>query len=315
MKMRGAVIGVGYLGTFHAQKYKALCEGAFSGKIECVGVCDSSAEQSQKVASSLALPSFVNPKDLLGRVDLVSIATVTQSHFDLAKMFLENGVHVNVEKPIAATSEQGRALIKLAKEKRLILSVGHSERFSPAYKALEARASKPLFMELQRHAPYKSRGADVSVVHDLMIHDIDLALNLDKSEVKVLSAQGGRLISPTLDWARCELAFASGARAHISVSRMASAMTRTLRSVSAQEICEANLQTGDFSIASRLGPSEAKLETHAFGKSDNLMFETEAFFRAVLGDAAPVITGEQGQMALEISDSVVAMSAQGSQKL
>ena len=303
MKLRGAVVGVGYL---HSQKYKALCSSTFAGKIEFVGVCDLNAEQSQKVAQTLEVQSFKDPKELLGKIELVSIATVTQSHYEVAKMFLENGVHVNVEKPIAATVDQAQKLITLAKSKGLVLTVGHSERFNPAYRFLQNQNHKPVFMDLQRHSPYKSRGADVSVVHDLMIHDLDLALNLDSTEVKVNRAQGGRVLSPTLDWARCELQFASGAQAHISVSRLAAQMTRTLKLVTSQGVSEVNLQTGDLAV-SRVEGREVVVATQSFGKSDNLLQETENFFHSVLGDSLPMISGAQGLRALQLCEDVVQM--------
>jgi predicted dehydrogenase len=306
MKLRGAVVGVGYLGNFHAQKYRALSSGTFQDKIEFVGVCDLNLAQAQKVAGELSVQAFSKPQDLVGKVDFVSIATVTSSHYEMAKLFLQNGIHVNVEKPMTVKVSEAQELLALAKSKGLVLCVGHSERFNPAYRALKEIVQKPVHMDLQRHASFKSRGSDVSVVHDLMIHDLDLAISMDPSACKITRAVGGVMMTKTLDWADCGLKFASGATAHISVSRMAPQMTRAMKVFDAERAYEANLQTGDLAV---MTPSKTELgfvvEQKNCGKGDNLLLETEAFFRAVLGEAAPIITGEHGLEALRLVEEVV----------
>ena len=136
MKLRGAVIGVGYLGNFHAQKYRDLSRGIFKDKIEFIGVCDLNKLQAEKIASEFSVQAFSDPKDLIGKVDLVSIVTITPKHYELAKMFLENGIHVNVEKPMTVKVSEAQELVALAKKKGMTLCVGHSERFSPAFREL-----------------------------------------------------------------------------------------------------------------------------------------------------------------------------------
>ncbi len=310
MKLRGAVIGVGYLGTFHGQKYRDLCQNRFQNQIEFVGVCDVNAEQAKKVASDLGVTAFFDPQELIGKVDLVSIATVTSSHFEMAKLFLENGIHVNVEKPMTVTTVEAETLVAMAKAKKLTLCVGHSERFNPAFQAMKSEIKKISHMDLQRHAPYKSRGAEVSVVHDLMIHDIDLALSLDSSSCQVIRAEGGALLSKTLDWANADLHFSSGATAHISVSRMAPQMTRVLKVIEASCCHEVNFQTGDWSLLSPTTPDLGlKIEVKNCGKGDNLKLETEAYFQAVLNQAPSAITGEDGRRALRIVEQVIAKVA------
>ncbi len=314
----GAVIGVGYLGTFHAQKYRHLCQNQFKEQISFLGVCDSQMEQTQKVASDLGVLGFSNPKELIGKVDLVTIATTTSSHYDIAKLFLDNRVHVNVEKPMAVTSSEANELISLAKSKNLILCVGHSERFNPTFQALRGHIRFARHFDLQRHSSYKSRGTDVSVVHDLMIHDIDLALSLDQSHCEVSYAQGGKFISSTLDWAQACLRFSSGTTAWISVSRMAASASRLLKVVEKDCCHEVNFQTGEWSILSpiqRESKSEGGIsaplgtglavEVRSGGKGDNLLSETEAFFKAVLQQSPPMVTGEDGCRALRIVEQVV----------
>src|SRR5690606_23223629 len=139
--------------------------------------------QADKIAAELGVKSFHRPEDLIGQVDLVTVAASTLSHYDVAKTFLENGVHVNVEKPITATVPQAEELIALAQKKNLKLAVGHIERFNPSVNELRKHIKNPRTIELIRTAPYKARGADVSVLHDLMIHDMDLLFWLSGSEI------------------------------------------------------------------------------------------------------------------------------------
>ncbi|GIL17727.1 MAG: oxidoreductase [Oligoflexia bacterium] len=307
MKLRAAVVGVGYLGQFHAQKYKQLSETQFQGQLELVGVCDLNADQAKKVGESLGVQWFTHPKDLIGKVDMVAIASVTLAHYELAKLFLENNIHVNVEKPITEKVSQAQELVKLAKEKNLILCVGHSERFNPAFVEAQRRMTKPLWVENHRHAPFKSRGADVSVIHDLMIHDIDMLLSLDQSPCRVVSAQGGSLITKTYDWASATFEFQSGLKALITTSRVAQQMTRSMKIIEKNQVIEANLQTGDL-VVTQIGTAGESLQftSHQSGKGDNLLIETEAFIKAVLKKAPSVITGQDGLRALEMVEQVIA---------
>jgi predicted dehydrogenase len=224
----------------------------------------------------------------------------------MAKLFLQNGIHVNVEKPMTVTVAEAEELLAIAKQNNLILCVGHSERFNPAFRAVQGLVKKPVHIDLQRHASFKPRGSDVSVAHDLMIHDMDLAISLDSTPCKIVHAVGGKVLTKTLDWADCDLEFASGATAHISVSRMAPQMTRFMKVSDGHRAYEANLQTGDYAV---LTPSKTEVgfsvEQKNAGKGDNLLLETEAFIRAVLGEADPVITGRHGLEALRLVEEVV----------
>jgi len=304
MKLRGAVVGVGYLGNFHAQKYRTLCDGVFSGKIQFVGVCDTNFAQAEKVAKENNVKAFSKIEELVGQVDFVTIATVTSSHFEIARFFLEKGIHINVEKPMTVTVEQAYELVRIAKEKGLVLCVGHSERFNPAFRELKTKISKPKYIELSRHAPYKSRGADVSVVHDLMIHDLDLALSLDESSYKVTDVVGGKIISTTYDYAAVTIQFESGLDVRISVSRLAGAMTRMMKVICSEKVFEANLQTGDLIMTSKDSAQGLVTTATNCGKGDNLLLETEAYFYACLGEKTPFITGEQGLRALSVAEEI-----------
>ena len=185
--LRSAVIGVGYLGRFHAQKYKSI------PNVELVAVSDLDESRSREVAKELGVNSVPDYTSLKGKVDIVSVAASTQSHFKIAKWCLENGISVFVEKPITTTSEEAQILCHLAQEKSLVLQVGHIERFNPAMVSAREVLHNPLFIEVHRLAPFTLRGADVNVVLDLMIHDLDVILSLVRSPVKLIGRWRSRL--------------------------------------------------------------------------------------------------------------------------
>src|SRR5690606_14529762 len=169
-RVRTGAVGTGYLGKFHAEKYAALPEA------ELVGVCDIDERAGRQVAEALGVRYFKDHTELAGRVDAVTIAATTSAHFELAKYFLEHGVHVLVEKPMTRTAEQARLLTELAERKGLKLQVGHVERFNPALLSARESLTDIDFIECHRLAPFTARGADVDVVRDLMIHDLDVML-------------------------------------------------------------------------------------------------------------------------------------------
>ena len=304
--LRAAVIGVGYLGNFHSQKYKLLSQDP-KWDLQLVGVCDSHFPQAEKIAKDLQVPAFSRPQDLLGQVDLVTIATTSPTHFASAKMFLENGVHVNVEKPMALNSVEAAQLVSIAKANSLCLAAGHSERFNPAFIELKKALHRPKLLEFCRHAPFKARGSEVSVILDLMIHDLDLMLSMDSTQVRVTMAQGGSLVSETYDWATAAFEFESGMKCTMSSSRVAPAMVRSIRAAHTAGIITANLQTGDLEFAKKsdgIEPSVVQTVVSA-GRGDNLLAETESFVSAVLGKSHLVASGEAGEKALALAEIVI----------
>ncbi|KYG64962.1 oxidoreductase [Bdellovibrio bacteriovorus] len=302
-KLRAAVIGVGYLGNFHAQKYKN------NPHVELVGVCDHSPAQADKIAAELKVSSFHRPQDLVGQVDLVTIAASTLSHFELAKLFIENGIHVNVEKPITATLSQAKELVALAKSKNVKLAVGHIERFNPSIIELKKYIKKPRLIELTRMATFKTRGADVSVLHDLMIHDIDLLLWLSGSEIESMTGMGSKLISNEMDIACVSFKMKNGVQAVINVSRVSSGMTRSVRIVQDEATYFAN--TGSLELEKvEKGPGgeePVKITKWTVDKADALQSETNAFIEAVRENKTPVVTGDDGLRALQAIEDVGAM--------
>lgn len=299
-KLRGAVVGVGYLGNFHAQKYKN------NPHVELVGVCDHFPAQADKIAAELGVKSFHKPQDLVGEVDLVTIAASTLSHFELAKMFLQNGIHVNVEKPITATVPQAEELLVLAQKNNLKLAVGHIERFNPAVNDLQKHLKNPKFIELTRMAPYKARGADVSVLHDLMIHDMDLLFWLSGSEIESMVCSGTKLVSKELDTASVSFKMKNGIHAVINVSRVSPVAQRSIRVL--QDDCTLFAQTGSLEIEKVVpGPGGDQLVTVTkwnVEKADALQKETDAFIDCVLNNKQPVVTGLDGLKALKAIEEV-----------
>jgi predicted dehydrogenase len=223
-------------------------------------------------------------------------------------LFLANRIHVNVEKPIAETSAQGKELVTLAAQKKLCLGVGHSERFNPAFQYLYERKSGVRYLEMHRHAPYKTRGADVSVLHDLMIHDMDLLMSLVGEKFKILSASGGCLVSKTYDWANCTLQFESGLQALVTTSRLAAQMTRSIKAVFADKVININLQTGQVEQTANSLSIEGLLQTTSIdtGKGDNLLTETASFIQSILDKKPAVISGSDGLRALQAVEDIIA---------
>ena len=305
-KLRAAVVGVGYLGTFHAQKYKALSEKK-EMNLEFVGVCDLSASQVEKVAQELGVLPFARPELLVGKVDAVTIATITPTHYELAKFFLENKIHVNVEKPICLKTSEAEYLVKLAKLNGLSLCVGHSERFSPVFCELKAYLPKPQFLEFNRYAPFKMRGSDVSALHDLMIHDLDLMLSMDSSPFRLVTAQAGKMVTKAYDWCSATFEFKSGLKAQINCSRLSKTMVRSIRAIDARHIWTANLQTGDLEQTMVVESIDAPVafETKQLGRGDNLLTETEAFLNLIQKKPTLAVTGEEGLKALDCVEQII----------
>ncbi|UOF02411.1 Gfo/Idh/MocA family protein [Bdellovibrio reynosensis] len=300
-KLRGAVIGVGYLGNFHAQKYKN------NPNVELVGVCDHFPAQADKIAADLGVKSFHKPEDLIGQVDLVTIAASTLSHYELAKMFLQNGVHVNVEKPITATVPQAEELVAFAQKNNLKLAVGHIERFNPSVLEVKKHLKNPKVIELNRMATYKTRGADVSVLHDLMIHDIDMLFFLSGSEIESMIGTGSKLVSKELDTASVTFKMKNGVVGIINVSRVSSGMQRSVRVIQEDNTIFALTGTHELEKVEKGNgtPDElVKITKWTVNKEDALQKETDAFIDAVLNNKNPVVTGLDGLKALKAIEDV-----------
>jgi predicted dehydrogenase len=301
MALRGAVIGVGYLGQFHAQKIKAHPDA------ELVAVCDYSFEQAKKVAADLGTTAVEKKEDLLGKVDFVQIAASTQAHFDLAKFFLENKIPTLVEKPIAATVEQARTLCDLAEKNQVLFTVGHIERFNPAFKYLKENKTGATYLEINRLAPFRPRGSDVSVLHDLTIHDIDLVQWIFGEPIISYEVAGTKLIKPTIDDVSIRLKLKSGVQVTINNSRVTPQIIRNYRLVKKDETILMNTATLEAEVlkVTSTDPFHS-VEKIQITKQDTLALETDHFIQCVLGKKQPMITAKEATVALELVEKFVA---------
>ena len=306
-KTRTAVIGVGYLGRFHAQKYAVLPES------QLVAVVDASAEARERVAAELGCRAVADYRELLGEVDAVSIATPTPTHFSIASDCLEHGVHVLVEKPITETLDEAAALVALANRCGLVLQVGHLERFNAAILALEGTLGVPRFVESHRLAPFKERGTDVNVVLDLMIHDIDLIQSLVGAPIESIDAVGTSVFSAGLDIANARIRYANGCVANTTASRVSMKTERKLRIFQDDAYISIDLQQKVLTIVrkpppdSGAAPGQVTLEERSYEQGDALKMEIEAFLHCVREGKPPVVSGEDGMRALETAIRISAM--------
>ena len=298
------MVGVGYLGRFHAQKYAGLPNS------QLVGVADPSAAAREKLASELGVAVHEDYRDLLGSVDAVSVVTPTASHFEVAKAFLEAGASVLVEKPMTVTIAEGQSLIEIAARAKRILQVGHLERFNAAVLAVQPTLTVPRFIESARLAPFKHRGTDVDVVLDLMIHDIDLILSIVRSPVVSVDAIGSSVFSKEIDIANARLRFANGCVANATASRVSLKTERKLRVFQDDAYMSLDLQQKILTVirkgngVSADGMPQVAIEENTYEQGDALRSEIEAFLDAVATGRAPPVTGEDGLLALSTAVSI-----------
>jgi len=297
--IKTAVIGVGYLGKFHAQKYAALPDS------ELIAVCDNNAENAQKIAHELGVEAMTDYQALLDKVDAVSIVVPTQQHFEVARAFLEKGVHVLLEKPITVTVAEAQQLVDIADKNNSILQVGHLERFNPAILALEEVLKEPLFIESHRIAPFNPRGADVNVILDLMIHDIDIILDIVGNPVKRIEAKGVAVLSNDIDIANVRLEFDNGCVANVTASRAGLKSERKMRLVQSDAYIAIDFQNKKLGVHRKgegeMFPGVANIDSNeqTFEQGDALMAEIEAFLLSIKTHTPPVVSGEDGKRALE----------------
>jgi predicted dehydrogenase len=305
--LRCAVIGVGYLGRFHAQKYRQLPDS------NLIGVVDASIETAQRVAAELGVAAFSDYNELLGQVDAVSIAVPTPLHFEVAKNFLEQGVHVLVEKPITTTVTEAQLLVDLAARKRCVLQVGHLERFNPAIVAAAGILKTVRFVESHRLAPFKTRGTDVSVVLDLMIHDIDLIQSLVGAPIVNIDASGSAIFSGDLDIANARIRFANGCVANTTASRVSMKQERKIRIFQDDAYFSIDLQQKILTVIRKKddapveSSAQVAIEEQSFEQGDALLDEIAAFLRAIREGSTPVVTGEDGLRALRTATQIAAL--------
>jgi predicted dehydrogenase len=303
-KIRIAVVGAGHLGRFHSQKFSKISD------CELVAICDVDGSKAKAVADEVKSHAETDYKNLIGRVDAIMVATPTTNHYEVAKFFLQKGVHVQVEKPLTESVVEAKELCRLAKENNLVLQVGHVERFNPALVAAKDKLGVPLFIECHRLAPFKPRSIDVDVVLDLMIHDLDVVMSLIKSPVKSVSAIGTPVLTKTVDIANVRLEFESKAIANLTASRVSLNSMRKFRVFQRSQYLSIDFGSGEVNLTTKTGDWKfgedppLALENWNLEKGDALLVEDQAFIDAVLQRKPCLVTGEDGLRALEVAELI-----------
>jgi len=309
-KLKCAVIGTGYLGKFHAEKYASLDD------CELVAVVDVNEQAAKDVAEKHGAIALTNYESLVGKVDAVSVVVPTQLHHVVSRDFLVAGTHVLVEKPITVTVEEADELIKIAKEKNVILQVGHLERFNPAIMGLDIK-EKPLFIEAHRLSPFNPRANDVSVVLDLMIHDIDIILAMIDSDIARIDASGTAVLTNGTDIANARLTFANGCVANVTASRISMKMERKMRMFRPSSYIAVDFQnkvltkhsTGDKEMFP--GVPEIISDESVFEDGDALLEEIKHFVSCIQTGINPLVSGEAGKRALQTAIEITKLLKHG----
>ncbi|HEB50822.1 MAG TPA: Gfo/Idh/MocA family oxidoreductase [Desulfobulbus sp.] len=303
-QIRVGVIGVGYLGRFHAQKYAAM-EG-----VDLAGVADVDAGRAEEVARECDTSAFTGYRQLLDRIDCASIVVPTVHHHRVALDCIERGIDILVEKPITTTVEEADDLIARADANDLILQVGHLERFNPAVLAMQPLLDHPLFIEAHRISVFKNRGTDVDVILDLMIHDIDIILSIIDAPLETIHTVGAPVITPLTDIANARLIFENGCTANVTVSRISMDNMRRMRifqpgrylsvDFSKKEVMSITLREG-----ARNGQPLPEIRKHGFADQDVLELELADFITNVRQRTRPLVSGREGRRALRVALEVV----------
>jgi predicted dehydrogenase len=294
------VVGIGYLGKFHAEKYAAI------PGVQLAGLADILPGRAKEWADKLRTEAFSSHRSLLGKVDAVSVAVPTDQHYRVAKDFLEAGCDVLVEKPISLTLEEAEELIALARKKGRILQVGHLERFNPAILAVREKIRVPLFIESHRLTPFRGRGAEVDVVLDLMIHDLDIILSFVRSSVKKIQAVGVSVLTDKADIANTRLEFDAGSVANLTASRISIEDRRRIRVFQPDAYLSLDYASKEVTLFHRVFNPETQgfqiaAEHIEVEPGDALEEEIRSFIQSCLTQTSPLVTGEDGRNALAVA--------------
>ena len=301
-QLRAAVIGVGHLGTYHAEKYHSL------PGVNVAAIVDVDQDRAECIANRFGAKAYTDHEYILGQVDLVSIVTPTEQHFRIARDCLDWGIHTLIEKPMTQTLCEAQALIDLAQSRGVVCQVGHLERFNPAMRAIQGQLKDPHFIESHRLAPYNSRGTDVDVVMDLMIHDIDIILSMTASPLINIQSAGVPVLTSEVDIANARLEFADGCVANVTASRVSGKQMRKFRIFQTNTYISLDFGEHNVSIYRKRAEqgagspaSSIEVEEHSFQDADALLEEIRAFIHSIRTGSPPVVSGEDGKRALEVA--------------
>ena len=304
-KLRVGVIGTGYLGKFHAEKYARMND------VDLVGVVDVDSKQVREIAAHLKTEAYTDYRQILDKVDAVSVVVPTPAHYEVSKDFLNHDVDVLIEKPITTTLDEADALIDIAESRGLLIQVGHLERFNPAVLALRGIITKPMFIESHRLSIFKPRATDVSVVLDLMIHDIDIISNFTRSNLKSVHAAGIPVVSDQVDIANARLEFQNGCVANVTASRISTKNERKIRLFQRDAYISVDFANHQITIIRQDGKEPdsiipgTSINQLNFTKADALDDELKSFVRSVKKREVPEVSGPVGRKALEIALNVM----------
>ncbi len=291
-KLRVAVVGIGHLGTQYTRIYAEL------PNVELIGLCD--PVNKEEIARRYKTVWYADYRQILGKVDAVSIVVPTNRHYRVAKDFLKKGIHVLLEKPMTKTPNQAGELIGIAKKKKTILQVGHIERFNPAIKKLKQLLKEPRFVEIHRLGPYPGRGTEVSVVLDLMIHDLDIIFNIVESPLKQISAVGVPVVSAREDIANVRLTFRNRAVANLTASRITDKSLRKIRVFEPKRYFSLDYSQQELVCYEKRGDL-IKRRVIKIKKEEPLRNEILSFLECLKKKRSPLISGEEGKNVLRIA--------------
>jgi predicted dehydrogenase len=312
-KLKVGVIGVGHLGEYHVQKYKAI------SNVDLVGVVDADFDRADEIAGRYDVRAYGNHEEILDKVDAVSLAVPTEMHFEVAKDVLSKGIHLLIEKPITYEIEPADIMVTIAREKDLVFQVGLVERFNPAVVMMESLLNRPVFLESHRMNEFTARGIDVDVVLDLMIHDLDIILHNVQSEIREVHAVGMSVITGKTDVANARIVFEDGTVANLTASRVSSQTLRKIRVFQPDAYLSVNclkreisvirldVEVKDLNEFPRLTPEKTK-----FPGRDPLADEISSFVDAVVNRSKPVVSGADGRRALEVALGIIDQIESGS---
>ena len=296
--MRVAVVGVGYMGEKHTRLYSTFKD------VELVGVCDTAKERREKVASEFKTKAYADYHELIDKVDGVSIAIPTKFHYAVAKDFLLNGVHVLIEKIITSSEDEASELIKLAEKNKLVLQVGHVERYNPAVVRLSELIKNPRFIECHRVGPYPNRGTETNVVMEVMVHDLDIILQLVNSPVKTVDAFGATVLSKTTDIVNTRIHFASGCVVNIIASRVSEKTLRKIRIFLQDSYISLDYVNQTIDILQKGEGSTIKKTTVQIEKKEPLKEELRDFLDCIKYNKKPKASGEDALRSLQLANLI-----------
>jgi predicted dehydrogenase len=301
MKVRIGVVGAGYLGTFHCDKYTHLEDA------ELVAIADNDEEKRKKAYDRFKVDTYADYKKLYGRVDAVSIVVPTISHYEVAGFFLKHGIPVLLEKPITDTVLHAKKLVTIAEKNNTAFQIGHLERFNSAIRTVKGMIRKPVFIEVHRLSPFTVRGTDVDVVRDLMIHDLDIILSLIQSDIVSIDAVGVPVLTDKIDIANARLKFKNGCVANVTASRVSTEKMRKIRLFQSDAYFSIDYGASKVNIVRiHAGPNpELDAQQLEISKEDSLLEEIKSFIHAVKTKGEPVVKGKDGLLALEIAFKIL----------